>query len=52
MTTKQSAAAASGLQTDYYHHEDKPMEQDVCVRVGVCAGVQNKPVGNVCLCIV
>lgn len=32
MTTK-SAAAASGLQTDYYHHEDKPMEQDVCVLV-------------------
>ena len=33
MTTKQSAAVASGLHTDYYHHEDKPMEQGVCVFV-------------------
>lgn len=36
MTTKQPAAVASGFHTDYYHHEDKPMEQGdwvyVCVR--------------------
>lgn len=35
MTTKQPAAVASGLYTDYYHHEDKPMEQGVCVSVCV-----------------
>lgn len=31
MTTKQLAFVASGLHTDYYHHEDKPIEQGVCV---------------------
>lgn len=49
MTTKQSAAVASGLHTDYYHHEDKLMEQNVCVRVCMCGCVHSKSVCvNVC----
>lgn len=50
MTTK-SAAAASGLQTDYYHHEDKPMEQDVFVlacRISQCVCASYK---YVCKCV-
>lgn len=46
MTTKQPAAVASGLHTDYYHHEDKPVERGL----GLC--VHSKPVGSVCLHVV
>lgn len=46
MTTKQPAAVASGLHTDYYHHEDKPMEQCVCVCV--CGQLANRQCVFVC----
>lgn len=52
MTTKQPAAVASGLYTDYYHHEDKPMEQGVCVSVCVNTASQWAVCVSLCCLIV